>query len=196
MPVKRIHLSDQRGTPLCGVRSADPQVSSNPETINCKNCLAKISPLETFTDEFFSKIAGVTHENSDGSSRQQIIARCHAGERLILQAEPENPYDPHAVKVLRTNGEQLGFLGARLAAELQPYLLGGQTIPSCIANFSGGGESDTGVNIYVGAWVSPEQRGRAGTTYAVSKPEAKPAWGLLLVFVAVLIVIAIVKINS
>jgi hypothetical protein len=90
----------------------------------------------------------------------------------------------------------LGFLGARLAAEIQPYLLACQTIPCCIANFSGGGEFGTGVNIYVGAWVSPEQRGRAGTPYTVSKPEAKPAWGLLLLFVAFLIIIAIIKLNS
>jgi HIRAN domain len=195
MTVKRIHMSGKHGTPVCGVRSADPQVSNDPEAINCKNCLAKMAPLGTFNNEFFSKIAGVTHDNADGTSRQAIISRCNVGERLVLQPEPDNSFDPNAVKVLRTNGEQLGFLGARLAAELQPYLIAGQTIPCCIANFSGG-EYETGVNIYIGAWVSTEQGGAAGTLSTFIKPEAKPAWGLLFLFVAILIVIAIIRLNT
>jgi YHS domain-containing protein len=48
---------------------------------------------------------------------------------------------------------QRSFEQARLAADLQPYLLAGQTIPCCIADLSGGGGYDLGVNIYVGAWV-------------------------------------------
>ena len=63
---------------------------------------------------------------------------------------------------------------ARLAAELQPYLIAGQTIPCCIANFSGGGEYDTGVNIYIGAWVSPEQKSAAGTPYTFIKLKLNP----------------------
>jgi hypothetical protein len=54
---------------------------------------------------FFTKVAGVTHEG-----RQQIVARCSVGERLILQRDPTNAFDKGAIKVMRLNGEQLGFL--------------------------------------------------------------------------------------
>lgn len=42
--------------------------------------------------------------------------KCSLGEELKLVPEPTNPYDPNAIKVCRTNGEQLGYLPAEQAA--------------------------------------------------------------------------------
>jgi hypothetical protein len=64
---------------------------------------------------FWSKVAGVTHQNSDGTSRQEILKRCEARELLRLVPEPDNPVDRDAIAVLRQNGEQLGYLERRLA---------------------------------------------------------------------------------
>src|SRR5882724_4895755 len=50
---------------------------------------------------FPSKVAGVSHENRDGSSRQRILRHCTAPESLRLVAEPDNPVDPKAIAVLR-----------------------------------------------------------------------------------------------
>ena len=60
---------------------------------------------------FFTKVAGVTHENDDGTERQFILALCRDGEPLILEREPANPVDPEgAVAVFRMNGEKLGYI--------------------------------------------------------------------------------------
>jgi HIRAN domain len=59
---------------------------------------------------FSTMLKGVTHENSDGGSRQEIIARCSVGEELSLVPEPDNPFDAGAVKVSRLNGEVIGYL--------------------------------------------------------------------------------------
>jgi hypothetical protein len=66
---------------------------------------------------FWSKVAGVTHENRDGRSRQEILKRCEGRELLRLVPEPDNPVDRNAIAVLRRNGEQLGYLDRRLARE-------------------------------------------------------------------------------
>jgi hypothetical protein len=65
---------------------------------------------------FFTKIAGVSHCNDDGTSRQDVVRRCREGEVLRLGREPNKPHDPNAVRVLRQNGEQLGYLPAHVAA--------------------------------------------------------------------------------
>ena len=58
---------------------------------------------------FYAQVHGITHRNSDGSSRQKIIKDCRVGEHLVLIPEPDNRYDPDAVKICRKNGEQLGY---------------------------------------------------------------------------------------
>ena len=49
-------------------------------------------------------------DNDDGSDRQTIIKRCAAGEPLHLVPEPHNAHSKHAVRVVRANGQQLGYL--------------------------------------------------------------------------------------
>ena len=59
----------------------------------------------TSPKSFFTKVAGVTFEG-----RRRIIARCIIGEPLTLLRDPTNKFDPGAIKVVRANGEQLGFI--------------------------------------------------------------------------------------
>jgi hypothetical protein len=58
---------------------------------------------------FTTQVHGIYHDNADGSSRQEIISRCHVGEEVLLVPEPDNPNDPEAVKICRKNGEQIGY---------------------------------------------------------------------------------------
>jgi len=54
-------------------------------------------------------VAGEAQRNSDGVSRQDIIAGLKVGESVVLQPEPENRYDRHAVRVMSRRG-QIGYL--------------------------------------------------------------------------------------
>jgi hypothetical protein len=58
---------------------------------------------------FFLQVHGIYHRNADGSSRQKIIRSCRPGDLLVLAPEPENKYDPDAIKVCRPDGAQLGY---------------------------------------------------------------------------------------
>ena len=63
-----------------------------------------------------TKPVGVSFEN-----RQDVIARMQMGDRVWLDREPENPYDPNAIAVCRSNGEMVGFISRDLAACIAPY---------------------------------------------------------------------------
>lgn len=70
-----------------------------------------------------SKVVGVSKDNEDGTSRQDIIKKEVAEEdplRLLL--EPENAYDQNAVKVLSKDGNQIGYLNRDLAEKVHPAL--------------------------------------------------------------------------
>lgn len=55
----------------------------------------------------FSTIVGVTHEG-----RQDNLRLTNDGDRVYLVAVLDNPYDPKAVKVIREDGKELGFIPA------------------------------------------------------------------------------------
>jgi hypothetical protein len=67
---------------------------------------------------FFGSVAGESFRNDDGTDRQAIIAGIRAGEPLELIAEPDNPHDENAIKVLREDGKQIGYVKRSLAARL------------------------------------------------------------------------------
>lgn len=67
---------------------------------------------------FFAHVAGESFANDDGTDRQTSIAACRVGEALILEPEPDNPKDKNAVRVLRENGKQIGYVERKMAARL------------------------------------------------------------------------------
>lgn len=64
---------------------------------------------------YYTKVAGVTQKNDDGSDRQKILKKCRAGEKVNLIRDPENPHDKNAIKVCRESGEQLGWINKDVA---------------------------------------------------------------------------------
>lgn len=62
------------------------------------------------TREFKIGVRGESFTNEDGSSRQDIIRTLRAGMPVQLAADPHNPHDRRAVKVLTASGQQIGFL--------------------------------------------------------------------------------------
>ena len=67
---------------------------------------------------FDGKVAGVSRDNPNGSSRQAIARALQPQDELQLVPEPDNPYDPNAIAVYTADNEQVGYLEARLAGEL------------------------------------------------------------------------------
>lgn len=67
---------------------------------------------------FFASVAGETYPNRDGTKRQTVIDSCHTGEPIILEPEPDNPQHENAVRVLRKDGRQIGYLERGMAAQL------------------------------------------------------------------------------
>ena len=99
---------------------------------------------------FHTKIVGVSHKNSDGSSRQKIIRKCRLFEDLVLDHEETNPHDPNAVRVCRENGEQLGYLNANLAEEVVSKSSKGYRFATLIKDVTGGGKGEyLGVNLLI-----------------------------------------------
>jgi hypothetical protein len=66
---------------------------------------------------FYTRVAGVSYANSDGSSRQSLIQQCKERDRIVLVQEPECPYDSSAVRVENSSGSQLGYLPSNVSAE-------------------------------------------------------------------------------
>ena len=99
---------------------------------------------------FHTKIVGVTHKNSDGSSRQKLIRNCRLFEDLRLNHEENNPHDPNAVRVCRENGQQLGYLNAGLAEEVVSKSSKGYRFGVLIKDLTGGGKGRSlGVNLLI-----------------------------------------------
>jgi len=80
------------------------------EVPNCFHLVDSPDAAVPCTKSFFTKVAGVTFEG-----RQRIIPRCSVGEKLILVRDPNDRFDKGAIKVMRSNGEQLGFVPAHVS---------------------------------------------------------------------------------
>jgi hypothetical protein len=94
---------------------------------------------------FFANVAGESFCNDDGSDRQPIIASCRVGEALILDAEPDNPEDENAIRVLRLDGKQIGYIERDMAARLVDDLTDFRAFIAGIGR--GGGPGYLGVSL-------------------------------------------------
>ncbi|TLN16488.1 single-stranded-DNA-specific exonuclease RecJ, partial [bacterium] len=95
-------------------------------------------------DEFYTKVVGVTFEN-----RQEIVRQLHEGEKLNLVREADNGHDPNAIRAERADGSQVGYLNARLAKNLAPYIDRGEQYITLVSQVTGGDDRSCGVNIVV-----------------------------------------------
>ena len=105
---------------------------------------------------FFTKVAGVTHDNEDGTSRQGILKECSPGEILTLACEPDNPHSKWAVKVCRDNGEQIGYLSDHIAGNamgagwcVSKHIQRDYAVDAWVMQVTGSGKKRRGVNIAV-----------------------------------------------
>jgi len=95
------------------------------------------------THRYFLNVAGASFNNDDGSERQKIISRCKVGDELLLIREPNNRFDPGAIKVTRLKGQQIGYLPASVTCHgdssgLASQIDTGMNYRCRIADISGG----------------------------------------------------------
>lgn len=88
-----------------------------------------------------TKVNGVTYEG-----RQGILASLRGDEPCRVEQEPDNPYDPNALKVMiatDTGIEHVGYIPRDLAQRIAP-LLDGEAVMVSIARITGGFEYPDG----------------------------------------------------
>lgn len=98
-------------------------------------------------ETIYSKLAGVTRLNPDGSDRQEIIeALTYNGQPLFLLREP-NQYSYNNIGVYIAF--QIGYVNPELADELAPLIDEGVPIEAQITDITGGTEDKPtqGVNV-------------------------------------------------
>jgi hypothetical protein len=110
-----------------------------------------------------TRVAGVSFDNRDGSSRQTFVRRTKKGDVLVLRREPENFFDANAIAVdwLDPDGNpcQLGYVPRNLAAVLAHVMDRGATLSAQVLRKGGGGHRLAGVRITIDLEVE-------GTPYA------------------------------
>lgn len=65
----------------------------------------------------YVRVAGVSHTNKEGPSRQECIYKLSEGDRIWLERDSSNPYDRNAIRVMTTHG-QIGYIPREHAASL------------------------------------------------------------------------------
>jgi hypothetical protein len=116
---------------------------------------------------FYSRVAGVTFDNADGSSRQALIRRyARPGQRLLLRPEVENPAEQNATGIYISTAEgtyQIGYITQEANSEVSRCLLDGIPVLAHILEVTGGTrEKPTlGLNIEVVVGNSTQTPGQA-----------------------------------
>lgn len=122
----------------------------------------------------WTRVVGVTYQNEDGTSRKDIIAGLSSGDKLRLEREPDNKFDPNAVKVCALCGDtwkQIGYLPKDVAGEVSSALEAGQQYSVILEDF-GVLNDKPYCEIFISEKIKlPYQKPFA---YKVTKPKTKP----------------------
>jgi len=86
---------------------------------------------------FHTRVVGLTGRNPDGRDRQAIVARCEAGERLVLGQDPTRRHR-HAIAVTRESGEPLGHLPRHWLRRIGPRMAQGWRYAAVVTAVTGG----------------------------------------------------------
>lgn len=108
--------------------------------------------------DFFTKIVGVTHNNTGANTenRQVIIqelksrGQLEPGQALTLELDTENRWSENAVKVIAPDGRQLGYLSQAVADKNAPQMRDGYEYQAFVSAVTGGENGFVyGVNIRI-----------------------------------------------
>lgn len=93
-------------------------------------------------------------DNDDGSSRQRTLRRMKAGDEVLLQAEPTNPHDKNAVRVLTkgrmlSGSRQFAYIPRDSAARIAGNLAQGYRYTAALVRIRGNARYDQSAEILV-----------------------------------------------
>lgn len=95
-----------------------------------------------------TKVAGVSKENEDGVSRQDLIRKhVHEDDQVILTIEQNNQYDVHAVGVLTIDKIKIGYLQKEIAPRVKSAIENEAEVHSKVSWVSG--EKYVGVGLRI-----------------------------------------------
>lgn len=114
--------------------SVEETCSSNDTVIYTEEEMQKFQRTHTLVDIIDTKVVGVTYNNSDGTSRQDILALCSAGESVGLEYFEHQGTPAYAV--MSQHG-QIGNISAELAKIIDTKY-DGAIVRSSIAAVTGG----------------------------------------------------------
>lgn len=97
--------------------------------------------------DFHSKVVGVSFNNDDGSSRQEIIRNSIIDEDLYFKPMFTAEY-PNAIGVFNHRGQQLGHLTDKLASEIKT-MYPQNIIAAKLCNITGGNGYPYGANLHI-----------------------------------------------
>lgn len=130
-----------RKCPYCGRTVVQ---SPNNTTAQTKVSSPQVNSYQVLSS-FYLKAAGVTHDG-----RQEVIKGLKTGEEVILQPDPTNPYDNHAVKILTTEGKSLGFIPKEHNSTIFSDLINRKYVYHVtVAAVTGGGSYVYGLNLKI-----------------------------------------------
>jgi hypothetical protein len=85
--------------------------------------------------EFFTELVGVSFRPAFA---KEVVGALELGDELVLELDPENKYDPHAIKVIDHNsGEFIGFIRAADAVEISAALIDYENYSCTVISFLG-----------------------------------------------------------
>lgn len=82
-------------------------------------------------------VHGESMNNLDGTSRQRIIAGLMVGDAVTLVREPQNRYDPNAIRV-DASGGTIGYVAANEAVTLHRLMDAGRVGAAVVKDILGG----------------------------------------------------------
>jgi len=156
---------------------------------------------------FFTKVAGI-------SFRQDVASRCRTGDPLILVREPDNPKDEGAIKILRDNGEHVGYVPAHVSRNgdrsgLAYQMDRGDQLLCRVKDVTGGFGKTIGINVeitdgddfYDGEDILPAAHTRPTVAQDNWRANSQPtssshAWLVVIGIAALVFIIALIAHNS
>jgi len=157
-PVMVAPLVVSAGLCLIFGRLAIKRWKSSAKGLQSESAQTDAEPRDLQPGEFFTRVVGSSHANSDGSDRQESIRKyCTPGAPLTMAREPHNSFDSNAIAV-RCGGTQIGYLTGEIAEKFAADVDSGKLVLSGrVTNITGGTQDKPtlGVNIVLTRTQNP-----------------------------------------